>query len=269
MLNIPLVIVPDDEAADVGDVLVDASVAGQHYRLRLDTAAARTELVADGYLAALQACGQYSSAGLFGQQQVSDIVTIPDLTVGDLATGPMRVVRAGAADGRQHLLGMDVLSQYCCRFTFEASMVELTESPAAEADVDLHIDSRNHIYLDLSWDGVSARACWDSGAGISVVDQAFASSHPELFTPAGSGDGTDSAGVRASTPLLTMAGPVIAGVQFAPSAVAVIGLGQVSQRTEIPMTVIAGYPLLRQANWLFDFPSARFAPPALIGRCSS
>jgi hypothetical protein len=49
----------------------------------------------------------------------------------------------------------------------------------------------------------------------------------------------------------------------------VIDLSPVNQAMEIPMTVIAGYPLLRQANWLFDFPAARFTPPALTRTCSA
>lgn len=140
------------------------------------------------------------------------------LVAGDLATGPLQVVHASATGGGQHLLGMDVLTQYCCRFRFDAGMLELTDSPAAEADLDLQIDSGNHIYLDLSWDGITARTCWDSAAGISAVEQAFASSHPELFTPGGNAAGTDSAGTQGSAPLLEMSGPVIAGVEFAPPA---------------------------------------------------
>ena len=240
VLNVPLVIVPDGELPDVADVLVDATIADRPYRLHLDTAAARTKLVTDSYLAALPVSGQHSSGGVFGQRQSGDIVAIPGLIAGDLATGPFQVVRASATGGDQHLLGMDVLTQYCCRFRFDARMLELTDSPAAEADLDLQIDSGNHVYIDLSFDGITARACWDSAAGISVVDQAFANSHPELFTRAGNAAGTDSAGTQASAPLLAMTGPSIAGVEFAPSTVAVIDLGPVNQAAEIPLSVVLG-----------------------------
>jgi hypothetical protein len=32
-----------------------------------------------------------------------------------------------------------------------------------------------------------------------------------------------------------------------------------------PTDVVLGYPLLRQANWLFDFPARRWAAPELFG----
>lgn len=266
MLNIPLVIVPDDEVPDGGNVLVDTFIAGRPYQFRLDTGAARTELVADEYLAALPATGQDESAGLFGQQEHSDTVTIPGLQAGQLATGPLQVVRAPAAKARQHLLGMDLLSQYCCQFRFADNVLVLAPSPAAGAGLDLQVDGRSHVYVDLQWDSLTATACFDTGGGVSAVDQRFATAHPELFAPAGAALGTDSTGSQASTPLMTMAGPVIAGVQFAPSTVAVIDLGPVNQRLEIPMTVIAGYPLLRQADWEFDFPARRFAAPCRRGQ---
>ena len=264
VVNIPLTIVPDDEVPDGGDVLVDGIIAGHPYRFRLDSGAARTELVTDDYLSALPAAGQHVSAGVFGQQESSDVITIPGLQAGELSTGPVEVVRVAAGAGRQHLIGMDLLVQYCCEFRFAGRLLVL--SAAARTGLDVRLDRGNHVYLDLEWDGVTVSACWDSGAGISAVDQAFAAAHPGLFTPAGESTGTDSTTTQASAPLMTMAGPVIGGVQFAPSTVAVIDLGPVNAGLEIPLTVIAGYPLLRQADWLFDFPARRLAAPRLLAR---
>ena len=265
VVNIPLTIVPDDEVPDGGDVLVDGIIAGHPYRFRLDSGAARTELVTDDYLSALPAAGQHVSAGVFGQQESSDVITIPGMQAGELSTGPVEVVRVAAGAGRQHLIGMDLLVQYCCEFRFAGRLLVLSAA-SPRTGLDVRLDRGNHVYLDLEWDGVTVRACWDSGAGISAVDQAFAAAHPGLFTPAGESTGTDSTTTQASAPLMTMAGPVIGGVQFAPSTVAVIDLGPVNAGLEIPLTVIAGYPLLRQADWLFDFPARRLAAPRLLAR---
>jgi hypothetical protein len=264
MLNIPLVIVPDEEIADAAEVLVDAAIDGRAYRFVLDSGAARTELVADDDLAALPASGQRTSGAVFGQRESSDIIIVGDLSLGELRTGPLEVVRVSATDGRRHLIGMDLLSRYCCEFRFADQQLILTDSPPTPADLDLQLAGTNHIYVRLCWDDVTASTVWDSGAGISAVDQAFAAAHPELFAPAGESAGTDASLNQQSVPLLTMAGPVIAGVGFAPSTVAVIDLGAMNQGLEIPIEIIAGYPLLHQADWLFDIPAGRFAAPRLL-----
>jgi hypothetical protein len=265
VLNIPLRFEPDDEIPDGGDVLVDATIGGRPYRFRLDTGASRTELVADDFLAALPACAVHSSAGVFGQRENSDVITIPGLRAGDLNHGPLEVVRAVASPGRQHLLGMDLLGQFCCRFRFRDRVLELAPTLTWPASQELRSDRTSHPYAGLRWDGVTASACWDSGAGISVADQAFVAAHPDLFTPAGAATGSDSTNTQFSTPLVTMAGPVIAGVRFAPSTAAVVDLGPVNAGLDLPMAMIAGYPLLRQADWLFDFPAGRCAAPVLTG----
>ena len=263
MPDIPLTIAGDDEVPDGGDVLLDGVIDGRQYRFRLDTGAARTELGTDEYTATLPAAGRHESAGVFGRSERSDIITIPGLVAGDLVLGPAEVVRAPAGDARQHLLGLDLLSRYCCEFRFASRQLILSGSPAAAAGLDLTLGPRGHIYVDLTWPGASALACWDSGAGVSAVDAAFAAAHPELFAPAGTAIGTDSTSAQASTPLLTMAGPVIAGVQFAPSTVAVFDFGPLNASAARRMNMIAGYPLLRQATWLFDLPARRCAAPVL------
>ncbi len=61
-----------------------------------------------------------------------------------------------------------------------------------------------------------------------------------------------------------MAGPVIGGVQFASSLVAVFDLGPMNERLQYLMEVVVGYPTYRQADWLFDVPASRWAAPQLL-----
>ncbi len=258
--KIPMLIHPDPDDPNCADIMVDAVIAGRPYSLRLDTGAARTQLLADSYLAELATRGRDTSAGAFGQPQDRDIVTIRDLTIGDLDVPPLDVVRVDAP-GQQCLLGMDVLRQYRCQFRFDDAMLILDGDPAPRTGLDLQLDDRGHVYIELGWDAAIASACWDSGAGITVVDRAFRLRYPELFSDAGRAAGTDSTGAQFAAATFTMAGPHIAGIGFPPSKVAVIDLSPLNRELEFPMDLIAGYPLLRQASWLFDFPARRWAPP--------
>ncbi len=260
-----MLIHPDPDDPNCADIMVDALIAGRPYSLRLDTGAARTQLLADDHLARLATLGRDTSAGAFGQPQDRDIVTIGDLSMGDLDVPPLDVVRVDAP-GQQSLLGMDVLREHRCEFRFGDEMLVLDGASCPATSLDLQLDDRGHVYIELGWDAAIASACWDSGAGITVVDRAFRLRYAELFSEAGRSAGTDSTGTQFAATTFTMAGPRVAGIQFPSSKVAVIDLSPLNRELEFPMDLIAGYPLLRQANWLFDFPARRWAPPELLSR---
>jgi hypothetical protein len=263
VLEIPLTFVPDPDTPGAADVKVDVQVAGRTYHCELDTGAGRTTLVADDYLSGLPVAGSEVSAGAHSVSS-EELVTIPGLTVGPLSTGPMPVARIAPGARRGSLLGMDVLGRYCLRFRLDRSTLELTSGPAPEATLPLQVDDRGHLYTPASWGDVIASACWDSGAGSTVVDEGFVAAHPELFTPIGTTVGADNSGTTAETPLYLMTGPVIGGAQFAASQVVAVDLGPVNESLQYPMDLIVGPPTYRQANWLFDVPARRWAPPQLL-----
>lgn len=258
----PLIIEPDLDEPDFATVLVDVTVAGRPYRLVLDTGAARTQLTADEYTSALRPVGEDASAGSFGGRVTEPVVTITDLVVGPLRIATLDVTRSGPKLSHgpgPDVLGMDVLERYCCCFRLAAGVMDLDAPPGIRADNVFMRGPRGHVYLDVHWQEISAQACWDTGAGATVVDRAFWFSHPELFEQIGVTVGTDVNGDQAETPVLLMAGPVIGEHRFSRHKVAAVDLSPVNGTLEQPMDLILGYPTIRQADWLFDFPAQRWA----------
>lgn len=257
---IPLIIEPDPDDPDCAEVLVDGSIAGRPFRFMLDTGAVRTQVVADEPIAALPSHGQRVSPGVFATDAHA-LVMISDLVVGPLAAPALEVERieAGQPDVCS-ALGMDVLGHRCCHLRFDTGMLILERSPAAGAGHALRVGDDGHAYVDVHWPGVTtARACLDTGAGITLVDQRFLHAHPGLFTPAGSSAGTDSTGARAEADMFMMTGAHIGGALFAPHKTASIDLSKPNAALAQPMDFILGYPTFRQANWLLDFPARRWA----------
>jgi hypothetical protein len=70
--------------------------------------------------------------------------------------------------------------------------------------------------------------------------------------------GTDATGATVETPLVLLAGAVIGGRWFGRHKAAVVDLSGANSTLELPMDLILGYPALRQADWLFDFPASRW-----------
>jgi hypothetical protein len=260
MRQVPLVITPEPDDPGCATVMVDGTVAGRPYRFILDTGAARTQLVADAYTAALSAVTGDSSFSAFGGHSADPVVTISDLAAGPLHAATLAVTRVErVGPGVRNLLGMDVLRQYCCHFRLDAGVLELDAPPGCLPDQDFLITSRGHIYVDVQWPGVTGQACWDTGSGATIVNRDFWQEHPELFEEIGTSVGTDGSGAQAETPVLMMAAPVIGQRAFTAHQAVAVDLSGVNSTLEYPMDLILGYPTLRQADWLFDFPAKRWA----------
>ncbi len=74
---------------------------------------------------------------------------------------------------------MDVIGRYRCHFRFAAGVVDVGAQAVGTAA--LYTGGRGHVYVDVGWPaapGVTGSACWDSGAGITIVHEAFWQAHP-------------------------------------------------------------------------------------------
>lgn len=255
MSRVPLIIEPDPDDPGCAMVLVDATVAGRPYRMVLDTGAARTQLEADEYTSALPVTGEDSSLAAFGGRVTESLVTVTDLAAGALRVATLEVTRG--APGLGHRLGMDVLGRHRCHFRLDAGVLDV-DVPVPQAGHGLLVSRRGHVYVEARWPGVSGLACWDTGSGATIVNRDFWLAHPELFEQAGTSAGIDGNGQRAETPLLAMAGPVIGQRAFGGHQTVAVDLSGVNATLEYPMDLILGYPTIRQADWLFDFPARRW-----------
>lgn len=257
MPQVPLIIEPDPDDPGCAMVLVDATVAGRPYRMVLDTGAARTQLEADEYTSALPVAGEDSSHAVFGGRVTDPLVTVTDLVAGALRVAALEVTRG--APGLGHRLGMDVLGRHRCHFRLDVGVLDLDLDVPPEAGQELLVSRRGHVYVEVRWPGVSGQACWDTGSGATIVNRDFWLAHPELFEQTGTSAGIDGNGQRAETPLLAMAGPVIGQRAFGGHQAVAVDLSGVNATLEYPMDLILGYPTIRQAGWLFDFPARQWA----------
>ncbi|HML23010.1 MAG TPA: retropepsin-like aspartic protease [Aggregatilinea sp.] len=263
MSELTLIIDPDPDEIDAAGVFVDGTIADRPYRFLLDTGAATSSVVEDDTTAVFPPAGQHQSSGVFAPSS-NDLIAVPRLTVGPIERAPFTLTRTPRdAPGISSLIGMDVLKDHCCYFLFGQNRVLLDDDTAFSADAprhDLMFDSKFHPYLMVDFEGgAQAQTVWDTGAALTVADAAFIAAHPALFTPAGRSTGTDSTGTDVETPMYVMARCIIGGETFPAVRVAGVDLGPVNAMIERRMDMILGYSLIRHADWLFDFPRARWA----------
>ncbi len=241
--------------------MVQCRVNGSTEMFVLDSGAARTTVVRDEALQ-LELSGEVDEAGgVFGPAVIERGI------VGELGLGPVSIsglsVSVMPANGiARNLLGIDVLGHFCWRLSLDAKT--LTINPDAEHPRNkLQIGERGHAYVDVVWEQHRASACWDTGAGITVVDSGFVARHPHLFTALGSSQGTDAHGRTEHTPTFVMASPTIGGQRFEPHPIAAVDLSAINASVSRPIDLILGYTTLRQADWVMDFPSKRWSISAV------
>lgn len=253
--TLPLTIEPDPDDPECAMVLVAGAVDGEPTEFIVDTGAGRTHLVRDEM--ELTSPRSEPTTGLFatGESRLADI---DRLTLGGLEVEGLRV--AVSSPGPSHnLLGMDVLGRFRCTFRFKDAELTVTDDGHADADNELVIGERGHVYLKVELEGAVTHACWDSGAGITLVDARFATAHPSLFSNQTTSTGTDVTGACMETPTFTMSGLTVGGHRFADHLVAVTDLRRAANPGDPRIDLILGYPTLGQVDWILDFPTRRWS----------
>lgn len=91
-----------------------------------------------------------------------------------------------------------------------------------------------------------------------AFDVGFVDAHPELFTAVRATTGFDSAGVALDTVIAEVAGIRAGGLEFAPSACAIVDLAPMNALLDDPLVAILGVPVMLLADWWFDFPGRRW-----------
>lgn len=257
MADIPLVIESDPEEPGCAAVFVDVMVCGHEYRCLLDTGAARTQLPSNELTKSFPlAEGTRESGSVFGRRSWQ-LGLAADVRVGSVVRHDVPIALA-AEPTAPSLLGLDVLRHYSWCFCFSRAV--LVEQPAsAGASLPLELGSAGHIYLPAALCGAEVVGIWDSGAGISVVDDEFYCKHEDWFRPLHLGLGTDSVGMEQPTAIVEMPAVEVGGETFPPSVAAVVDLGNVNTGSERKADVVFGLPLYCQADWFFDFPGEKWA----------
>jgi len=159
---------------------------------------------------------------------------------------------------------MNVLGRHRCRFHPADVGLEIDEPVPASWVLDpLAVYAGGQPLVLVTIADVTVTACWDSGASLTVVDLGFARRHQAVVALGQRLAGHDSGGDDVEGWRATLAPCAIGGVGFGASAAIVIDLSEFNSELPGPLELIVGVPLIRQGDWLFDFPAGRWGVRAL------
>lgn len=263
-----MILVNDVDDPDSANWYVDGILEQQPYRFLLDTGATFTTILSDDYLSTFTPIGTRDSAGVFSSTK-NDLIVLPNLKIGSFSAKDVTIARAPKNKlGIKNILGMSFFKDKALHFLFDVGEVQILNKnkiPEQLTLFDLFMGENFHPYLDISWQGNTfAKGVWDTGAGVTVFDSKFIKKHPQFFKLAGNSEGTDSTGAKKETPIYEMKDFVLGGKQFPVTKVVAIDLSVPNSIIKTPMDFILGYPILRKANWFFDFPQRKWGISKII-----
>ena len=260
MREIPLSLVPEADDPHSVQVFADGSIGPAPVRFLVDTGARTCLVPLTPATQDLPSLKRSTGTGAANVSPGDDEVVVPEIRVGDLVAHDVAADRADLDAVRHPLLGMNALGQHCCMFRLAAGLIELDAcAPPASSVHTLDTDSLDTPFVTVTFDDLEIRACWDTGASRSAVDLGWAQRHPDLVVFGAPVTGHDSAGVELHVWEGTLAACSIGGVEFAASPCVVVDLGPLNSRFDQPIEVIIGVPIIRAAEWWFDFPNRQWA----------
>ena len=261
MASLPLTLQPDPDVPDAVMVCIDATVIDETMQVIVDTGGGSCAFTATRQTEALDAVGSDDGWGATGTVTGHDIVIVPCVSLGPVVARDVRAGRIPTDDSlHPSYVGMNVLGHHRCHFKFTSAVLEIDEpTPPDVSPAPFAVLPAGQPVIDVRIGGEEATALWDTGASLTVVDEAFAAANPQLFEVAGPADVIDSAGVPFSTATATMSDCTIGDVHFAPTVCAIHDMSPVNDTLDTRMDLAVGTPLMVQADWLFDFPAGIWA----------
>lgn len=163
----------DDEFCDTAEVWMKADVDQREQNFILDTGCAVTKLSYNEFSAKYEAIegGEYSSA--FGKSK-HEKIRVQSISAGPISRGPIEISRTPKGGNDKNLFGMDLLRDRTIELALPQSTLNFIDQPTHQlCSNKLWLDSGSIPFIEVTSRATTAKAVWDTGAGITIVDKAF------------------------------------------------------------------------------------------------
>jgi predicted aspartyl protease len=248
--EVPLEIEPDSDTPGCATIRVKGVAGSRKLSFVLDSGARQTQIVDGAATVSNRKIDPRESRTVFTASP-SETGELAELSVAGVRRTGMPVSIAPQRSRTENLLGVDFLDGHAWRLSLTSEMLASVYPGADDLGWIMERGQHGHFCVQVRWDAISANAVWDTGAGITVVDQGFAAEHPDLFVINGRSTASDGISVQ-ETDIASMRGPSIELLKFRDSPAAIVDLRALNAGDDLPVDLILGYPLISQADWIID-----------------
>ncbi|MFI5363338.1 MAG: hypothetical protein ACHQ49_15330 [Elusimicrobiota bacterium] len=256
----------------VGQIFVSCGFDGQGQTCLFDTGSNVCLVKADDFFGKYPAQGQRCSQGASGAKVCSDVINIGDLKVGGVDFGALQALRrtpqsCGGAGGPQlpsYLVGSVWHSMlgHNVSFDFAAKTMSVDPSqpaPGAQQPMKLVLDN-NYLEIPVGFGSAApVQMLYDTGAGLTVMDQGYVDSNASAFSFVGDTQIQDSSCQKIPVKIYTINSLSVAGNSLSGTYAVAMDLGPVKQALGQDLQGIIGFNAITPFNWWVDLKNDTFA----------
>lgn len=253
---------PAPGSLGAGQIFIPCDFDGDARTCFVDSGANFSAISDDAFARRYKKSGKVESAGAAGVGMEEDEVVVKNLTVAKKTIMNVAVGRRVASLAKEGgVIGADILmtSLTVWRFDRESLETALTDAPKPVWRPLGAVNGKIPV-MTLLVDGLKIQGAWDTGAGLSVVDEEIIKKHPSRFTFVSDvPPGRDATGSAIEMKLYRTGTIDLGGVIL--RDVLVVGMSFSGMRTQLDPRVKAiwGYNFITEANWVLDPQNRRWA----------
>jgi hypothetical protein len=244
-----------------GQAFVFCTFDGIRQNCFLDTGSAMTLLAYSREFAGKTNAGTFHFKGATGILQEGETIRIHSAVLDGVEFDNLKIGRIRRDSQIKSALGIDLLGRrpFSLNFRFKPSL-HLDPKAPRKPFTTLEIGSHHLFTIPLVIGKLHGRALWDSGAGITVVDEKFIQSHQENFKTTDDFE-TATDGTGESLPVKAFRAKIIkiGRRTFRNSLVVATDLSILRANGNPPVQAVIGFNLIRKCDWYFDAKQAKWS----------
>ncbi|NRA67722.1 MAG: hypothetical protein HRU19_24790 [Pseudobacteriovorax sp.] len=162
-------------------------------------------------------------------------------------------------------VGIDPFKDSVVRFDFQVKKLSFANKSlkGVKQASEWRTEPKGHIALPVTIDQLDVYGIWDTGAGLTSVDTAYVTKHPDKFTFVQElTTGIDATGNPVKMKLYKLKALSILGTKFADISVLAFDFKPIRPYFNRDVQLILGFNLLSKKNWVLDFPNRMILPEA-------
>lgn len=238
-----------------GDIRVPCEIHGQSFSdCKVDTGAVVGSVKKNIFTSPYEIINKVSVSSVSGAENSCDVTIVP-LTFASEAHDKSLVMVCDQlkSTGVDVILGADVLLAKPIIFNFKNQNLEINAAPPAAGLSSFTMDEVGHILLPLKISRqIEAKAMFDSGASVTLVDRAFVESHPESFTVVRDDTVTDTHGNTIGSKLVITSLVEVGEIRFVAEYMMAVDLSAAKALMGQDVNFILGHNLTKSGNWYFS-----------------
>jgi hypothetical protein len=240
--------------SDSGEAFIACIFDGDRRLCFVDTGSAMTLLAGPEALSTNTNRETFHFQGASGIPHEAEIIKIHSATVDGVEFRDVKLGRIEAQDGVKSALGLDLLGRQPFSVSFRRGpSLHLAPLKPRKVLSTLKVGAHRLFCIPVAIGETDTFAMWDTGAGMTVVDEAFITAHPAKFKRTDDFQtATDGAGNSLPVKSYRMKKMKVGGRTFRNLRVVSTDLSVLRGSGNPPVDAVIGFNLIRKCDWYFN-----------------